>query len=77
MNEQREKPRDRVLRIATIKFDGGEISCLVRNISTTGAALDVNNSTDVPDFFTLFTDGSHRSCQIMWRRQKRIGVAFN
>jgi len=76
MSERRERPRDRVLRIATIKFEGGEISCLVRNISTTGAALDVSSSTNVPEFFTLFTDGSHRSCQTIWRRQKRIGVAF-
>src|SRR5436190_19647494 len=68
MSERRERPRDRVLRIAAIKFEGSEISCLARNISTTGAALDVGSSTNVPDFFTLFTDGSHRCCQIIWRR---------
>ena len=49
----------------TIEFGGGAGSCMVRNVSTLGAALD-----------TLVADGSHRTCQIIWRK-RRIGVEFD
>jgi hypothetical protein len=69
--------RQRVLKAGTIEFGGGAIDCTVRNISATGAALDVTSPLGIPAQFTLVTDGSHLPCHIVWRKEKRIGVAFD
>ncbi|KYH01998.1 PilZ domain-containing protein [Bradyrhizobium sp. DOA1] len=78
MDERREKARHRVLKAGTIEFGGGAIDCTVRNLSDTGAALDVTSPVGIPDRFTLFVqaDGAHRACTVVWRKEKRIGVKF-
>ncbi|MBR0810064.1 MULTISPECIES: PilZ domain-containing protein [Bradyrhizobium] len=78
MDERRDKARHRVLKAGTIEFGGGAIDCTVRNLSDTGAALDVTSPVGIPDHFTLFlqADGTHRSCTVAWRKEKRIGVRF-
>ncbi|KJC59326.1 pilus assembly protein PilZ [Bradyrhizobium sp. LTSPM299] len=78
MNEHRGKSRHRVLKTGTIEFGGGAIDCTVRNISETGAALEVVTPLSIPDTFTLYvpSDQLKRQCRIVWRREKRIGVAF-
>jgi hypothetical protein len=77
MVEKRTVSRHRVLKAGTIEFGGGAINCMVRNQSTTGAALDVASPVGIPEHFTLITDGSHLPCHVVWRREKRIGVAFD
>jgi hypothetical protein len=47
MNQQRTSRRQRVLKRATIAFDGAAIDCLVRNISATGAAFDVESQIGI------------------------------
>ncbi|KRP96182.1 MULTISPECIES: PilZ domain-containing protein [Bradyrhizobium] len=78
MDERRDKARHRVLKAGTIEFGGGAIDCTVRNLSDTGAALDVASPVGIPDHFTLFVqaDGTHRTCTVVWRKEKRIGVRF-
>jgi hypothetical protein len=78
MDERREKTRHRVLKAGTIEFGGGAIDCTVRNLSDTGAALDVTSPLGIPDRFTLFVqaDGKHLACTVAWRKEKRIGVRF-
>ncbi|MEY9106686.1 hypothetical protein ABH999_002882 [Bradyrhizobium yuanmingense] len=78
MDERRDKARHRVLKAGTIEFGGGAIDCTVRNLSDTGAALDVASPVGIPDHFTLFVqaDGAHRTCTVVWRKEKRIGVRF-
>jgi hypothetical protein len=44
MPEKRTNARHRVLKAATIKFGGGAIDCMVRNMSGVGAALDVSSA---------------------------------
>jgi hypothetical protein len=77
-DEHRSAPRHRVLKAATIEFGGGGIDCVVRNISDTGAALEVTSPVGIPERFTLVVAQEHgtRLCRVMWRREKRIGVAF-
>jgi hypothetical protein len=72
-------PRRRVLKAGSIQFGGGSIDCIVRNLSETGAALEVVTPLFIPDRFTLVvqTEQLKRSCRIIWRKQKRIGVAFD
>lgn len=67
-----------MLKGGTIEFGGGAIDCTVRNFSDTGAALDVTSPVGIPEHFTLFIhpDGTHLSCTVVWRKEKRIGVRF-
>jgi hypothetical protein len=75
--EHRIANRHRVLKGGRIHFGGGSIDCTVRNISETGAALDVPSPHGIPTEFTLETDGAHRPCRVVWRKEKRIGITFD
>lgn len=79
MGEHRATPRRRILKAGTIEFGGGGIDCTVRNISETGAALEVVTPLFIPDRFTLYvaSDQLKRPCHIIWRREKRLGIAFD
>ena len=79
MNEHRAAPRHRILKAGTISFGGGAIDCTVRNLSETGAALEVVTPLFIPDRFTLIvqTEQLKRPCRIVWRKEKRMGVAFD
>lgn len=76
-DEHRIATRHRVLKGGRIQFGGSSIDCTVRNLSETGAALDVASPLGIPAEFTLVTDDSHRPCRVVWRKEKRIGVAFD
>ena len=77
--DQRNAARHRILRAATIEFWGSTVPCMVRNMSDAGAMLDVAATTaEIPEYFTLIVraDGHRTLCRLVWRSQKRIGVAF-
>jgi hypothetical protein len=78
MVETRIAPRYRVSKAATIEFVGGAIDCTIRDLSVTGAALELPNQIGPPANFTLVVpgDGLHLPCRVVWRRGYRIGVAF-
>ena len=78
MAETRRAPRHRVLKAGTIEFGGGAIDCLIRNLSGTGAALEIASQVGIPERFALIVpaDGLHLRCHIVWRKERRIGVAF-
>ncbi|UQR65079.1 PilZ domain-containing protein [Bradyrhizobium sp. C-145] len=71
-------PPQRVLKAGSIEFGGGAIDCVVRNLSPTGAAIEVESQAGIPESFTLGVSGdrSHVPCQIVWRKARRIGVRF-
>ena len=79
MDPQRIAPRRRILKAGSIESGGGVIDCIVRNLSETGAALEVVSPLFIPDRFTLIvpTDQLKQRCHIVWRKQKRIGIAFD
>lgn len=68
-----------MLKAGTIEFGGGGIDCTVRNLSETGAALDVTSPLGIPEHVKLVVaaDDVHRSCRVVWRKEKRIGVKFD
>ena len=78
MDQKRIAPRNRVLKAGIIEFNGGGIDCIVRNVSRTGAALDVASPVGIPRDFTLIVpaDGLRKRCRLIWLRESRIGVAF-
>jgi hypothetical protein len=78
MDRRRIVPRRRILKAGSIECGGEVIDCTVRNLSETGAALEVVSPLFIPDRFTLIvqTEQLKRPCQIVWRKAKRIGVAF-
>jgi hypothetical protein len=78
-DETRRAPRHRVLKTGSITFGGSAIDCVLRNVSKTGAALEVTSPIGIPDQFVLVVpaDDSRHRCSVVWRKERRIGVAFN
>jgi PilZ domain len=70
--------RQRTLKAGTIEFNGGTIDCVVRNVSDTGAQLEVASPVGIPGEFNLLISGNiaKRPCRVAWVKDKRIGVAF-
>jgi hypothetical protein len=77
--EKRSAPRHKVLKGATIAFGGNGLECTVRNLSSSGAALDVANPLGLPPSFVLVIEADQfiRRCRPVWRSDRRIGVAFD
>ena len=77
--EKRNEQRSRVLKAGMIEFPGGAFSCMVRNLSNGGAALDVPSLTGIPSEFSLLLtiEGLRFSCRSVWRNERRIGVTFD
>jgi hypothetical protein len=76
--ERRANTRKPVLMSGAIEFAGSTINCLIRDISISGAALDVAEH-DIPEHFNLVfkADGTHIPCHVVWRQEERIGVTFD
>ncbi|MDE2378706.1 PilZ domain-containing protein [Bradyrhizobium sp.] len=78
MIEKRAAQRHRVFKGATIAFEGLGVACTVRNMSTGGAAIDLDSPVALPEAFTLSIacDHSEHRCHAVWRSNKRVGIAF-
>jgi hypothetical protein len=78
-SEKRAAPRYRVLKGATIAFDGNGIACTVRNLSSSGAAVELATPVSLPRSFMLLIEKDQfiRRCRPVWSNNKRIGVAFD
>ncbi|MGO8911499.1 MAG: PilZ domain-containing protein [Bradyrhizobium sp.] len=78
LENNRAAPRQRIFKAGSIEFSGSTIDCVVRNISETGAALEVASPVGIPTEFNLMISGNiaKRPCRVVWVRDKRIGVAF-
>lgn len=77
---KRAAQRHRVLKQGRIAFDdGGAVDCMVRNLSDTGARVEVVNPVGLPPIFTLVipADKFTRRCHAVWGQNQRIGVAFD
>jgi hypothetical protein len=77
---KRSSQRQRILKTGSISFDrAAAIDCLVRNISETGALLEIESPVGIPNEFTLVIakDNVKRACHVAWRSARRIGVRFD
>lgn len=80
--EQRLSPRRNTMIEATIAFDGGRtrVDCIIRNLSETGAKLEVLAGTvaAIPRTFDLIVSKVRpQGCTVMWRSLKELGVQFH
>lgn len=66
---------------AEIRYNDGLMSspCVVRDISDTGARLELPGDFALPDHFDLFIEKRNqtRRVTLKWRHGKEIGVAFD
>ncbi len=55
-----------------------DIECLVWDVSESGAKIELLSTEAVPDEFELFIDERdvRRSCSVVWRKKRKIGIAF-
>jgi hypothetical protein len=76
--ENRKVRRRRVFKAALIQLPGGAVSCVVRDLSETGALLQVPSQLGIPHEFSLRipTAELDRPCRAVWRSAKGIGIAF-
>jgi PilZ domain len=79
MDHNRGTQRQNVIMAGTISFGGSGIDCLVRNISVGGATLEVESQIGIPSSFDLVinVERSNHHCHVVWRKARRIGVAFD
>jgi len=78
-DRRRPPPRQRTYKSGTLVFNrAGGVTGIVRNLSETGAMLEVETVIGIPDEFTLLIEVDHfrRECQVVWRRPTRLGVRF-
>ncbi|MFO1107548.1 MAG: PilZ domain-containing protein [Bradyrhizobium sp.] len=79
MVETRTAPRCRLSKAAKIDYGGDKTPCLIRDLSVTGAAIELSDlSAMVPEAFTLLVpeDKLKLPCRVVWRSGYRIGVTF-
>jgi hypothetical protein len=78
MIEKRAAPRFKVLKGGMVVVDGGSIPCTVRNMSSSGVAVEFAQRVDLPATFTLRIERDHlsRRCRPVWRNERRVGMAF-
>ena len=78
-DDSRRAPRRRALKGASaILPGGGIIDCVVKDLSDTGARLQVVNALSVPERFELLIPGA-KSVQVtvVWRKERMVGVRFD
>jgi hypothetical protein len=79
MSERRISPRIPTRRAARIDIKGMEpIECLVRDLSASGARLEVPDIRQLANKFTLTIVGSwdRHECRVAWRKGNTVGVEY-
>ncbi len=80
MDEKRKVLRHRTLKAGIINFNrAASIDCRVRNLSPSGACLEVASQAGIPDDFVLVVESDHlkQPCHVIWRTATRMGVEFS
>ncbi len=78
MHERRAVPRTPVERPAVAAFDGASIGCRVKDISISGASIEIDAADRLPSRFKLMLldDGKLFDCRLVWLSKGRAGIAF-
>jgi hypothetical protein len=78
MIEKRAAQRFKVLKGGLVAIEGSSIPCTVRNMSSTGVAVEFAQRVDLPSTFTLRIERDRfaRRCRPVWSNKRRAGMAF-
>jgi len=79
VNERRKSPRRKVLKSGKILFGNGTVfDYAVRDLSQSGARIEVSVPWTIPNAFTLAiaSDSFERACRVTRVSKKYLGVAF-
>lgn len=71
--------RARTIKSGMIVFHQNQcdMECLVLSLSDVGAALQPQDTLNIPDNFVLkIKDGTVHQCQVCWRHGNKLGVRF-
>ncbi|MGM4981442.1 MULTISPECIES: PilZ domain-containing protein [Rhizobium] len=77
--EGRASTRKRTFFGAKIIFNDGHsvFDCTVRNLSDTGAMIQIENPLSAPNSFHLqLSDNRLWACQVRWRKINSMGIQF-
>jgi methyl-accepting chemotaxis protein len=78
--EQRQAERVKTRKAGRIVLtNGSEIRCMIRNLSRSGAYLEVGSHFGIPRDILLEIEGEHfkRPCRIVRRSNQQLGVLFS
>ena len=78
MVEYRKHPRHRTLKGGKIIFNRRltVMDCIIRNMSAGGACLEVAAPAALPKRFVLLHGKTKKSCLVVWKVGRRLGVSF-
>jgi len=79
IDERRKHPRTEINQLGYISAGGAVMRCLVLNISSEGAAVEVDNPAFVPQRFRLVMANDASAvyeCRIAWIQKNRVGLTF-
>jgi hypothetical protein len=79
VDDRRKLMRHRVFKFGRIGFNrAAGIDCRVRNLSPSGACLEVASQVGIPEDFTLVIthDYMQQPCHVVRRDANRMGVEF-
>jgi PilZ domain len=77
--DRRTKQRNPAFKFGIITYEPDHrILSVIKNISPTGALLELDNTLEIPEQFTLAIESepSPRVCRVAWKKAKQIAVNF-
>jgi len=77
--DRRTKKRNPTFKFGIITFGSDRRLCVVKNISPTGVMIELENTLEIPDEFTLAieADAFTHVCRVTWKTPKQIAVNFD
>jgi hypothetical protein len=82
MQDRRQQPREKVLYGGVVKTEGTNTTkdCVVRNISESGASIELGNISSFPKgqiSLTIARKGRSFLAKVIWWRDNFVGLAFH
>jgi hypothetical protein len=78
--DKRKAKRRRLRRSAWVALGPDDLqACTLSDVSDAGARLEVDETVSIPDHFILFLSSNgaaRRSCEVVWRQARQVGVKF-
>jgi hypothetical protein len=76
--DRRQPPaRRRLLKSGKVLLGKHPVPCTIRNLSGTGACLEVQTTAGIPSKFeVVLEDQPARTCEIIWLDETKLGVKF-